>query len=104
MAFDRLRANVFFLSNRSCRLSPTPPIMKMGAERRTGNHKGCPYDRFAGAYFQRNDRERRPDCGYNSVLPTPVKPSRERGFPPGADLFDESLTRGTSDIAGRAMT
>ena len=28
--------------------------MKMGAERRTGNHKGCPYDRFAGGYFQRN--------------------------------------------------
>ena len=37
--FDRLRAS-----------------MKMGAERRTGNHKGCPYDRFAGVYFQRNDR------------------------------------------------
>ncbi len=29
--------------------------MKMGAERRTGNHKGCPYDRFAGGYFQKND-------------------------------------------------
>ena len=22
---------------------------------RTGNHKGCPYNRFAGAYFQRDD-------------------------------------------------
>ena len=22
----------------------------------TGNHKGCPYDGFVGAYFQRNDR------------------------------------------------
>ena len=21
----------------------------------TGNHKGCPYNRFAGAYFQNND-------------------------------------------------
>ena len=28
--------------------------MKKGAERRTGNHKGCPYDRFAGAYFHTN--------------------------------------------------
>ena len=34
--------------------------MKKGAERRTGNHKGCPYDRFAGAYFHTNDRETRP--------------------------------------------
>ena len=47
---------VYFRSNRTCRFSPTPPIMKMGAERRTGNHKGCPYDRLAGGYFQRNDR------------------------------------------------
>ena len=45
----------YFQRNRSCRLSPTPPIMKMGAERRTGNHKGCLYERFAGGYFQRND-------------------------------------------------
>ena len=22
----------------------------------TGNHKGCPYDGFVGAYFHRNDR------------------------------------------------
>ena len=29
--------------------------MKMGAERRTGNHKGCPYEWFAGAYFRTND-------------------------------------------------
>ena len=29
----------------------------------TGNHKGCPYNRFAGAYFQRNDRCR----GYAKV-------------------------------------
>ena len=31
--------------------------MKMGAEQRMGNHKGCPYNRFAGGYFQRNDRD-----------------------------------------------
>ena len=45
---------VYFQSNRSCRLSPTPPIMKMAVVPGTGNHKGCPYNRFAGAYFQRN--------------------------------------------------
>ena len=42
---------VYFRSNRTCRLSPTPPIMKMGAEQRTGNHKGCPYEWFAGRLF-----------------------------------------------------
>ena len=26
--------------------------MKMGAERRTGNHKGCPYEWFAGGIFR----------------------------------------------------
>ena len=26
----------------------------MGADRRKGNHKGCPYDGFAGAYFRSN--------------------------------------------------
>ena len=29
--------------------------MKTGWCRETGNHKGCPYDRFAGAYFHSND-------------------------------------------------
>jgi len=29
--------------------------MKMGAEWRMGNHKGCPYDRLAMAYFRTND-------------------------------------------------
>ena len=68
----------YFRSNRSCQLSPTPPIMKKGAERRMGNHKGCPYERFAGGYFQRNDRETEPDRSYKSVLLTPVSPLGER--------------------------
>ena len=29
--------------------------MKMGWRLGTGNHEGCPYDWFVGAYFQRND-------------------------------------------------
>ena len=29
--------------------------MKTGWPPGTGNHKGCPYNRFAGAYFHRND-------------------------------------------------
>ena len=29
--------------------------MKMGCLPGTGNHKGCPYNRFAGAYFHSND-------------------------------------------------
>ena len=29
--------------------------MKIGVERRTGNHKGCPYDRLAVAYFHTNN-------------------------------------------------
>ena len=39
---------VYFRSNRSCRLSPTPPIMKMGL----GDSRITP----TGGYFQRNDR------------------------------------------------
>ena len=31
--------------------------MKMALVTGTGNHKGCPYDRFAGAYFLRKDRD-----------------------------------------------
>ena len=44
----------YFHSNRSCKLSLTPISMKIGTVRRTGNHKGCPYDRFAGTYFHTN--------------------------------------------------
>ena len=55
---------VYFRSNRSCRLSPTPPIMKMAV----------------GGYFQRNDREPGSDHSCNSVLPTPVSPRRRRDW------------------------
>ena len=29
--------------------------MKTGMASGTGNHKGCPYDGFAGGYFHSND-------------------------------------------------
>ena len=31
-----------------------PISMEMGTKRRTGNHKGCPYNGIVGAYFQGN--------------------------------------------------
>ena len=31
--------------------------MKMAVAPGTGNHKGCPYNRFAGGYFHSNDRK-----------------------------------------------
>ena len=33
------------------RASPSPPGMKMGAERRKGNHKGCPYGGLSEPIF-----------------------------------------------------
>ena len=44
----------------------------------------------------RYDRQAGPDRSYDSVLPTPVSPRRERGFS-RADLFDESLTQDASN-------
>ena len=90
---------VYFRSNRSCRLPPAPISMKMGTVRRTGNHKGCPYDGFAGAYFRSNDREMGLNCSWKSVLPTPVSPSRERGFS-RLDLSERDTNRG-GGVSGR---
>ena len=63
----------YFRSNRSCRLSPTPPIMKMA-----GRFANRPYGRLAVGYFQRNDkgwarndRKMGLDRSWKSVLPTP---------------------------------
>ena len=86
----------YFCSKRSCRLSPTPPIMKVsvGAIRESslrevgrgmdsrlrGNdgwwggigdgqpHKGWPYRSLAGGYFQRNDKSEMPISGISILL------------------------------------
>ena len=83
--------------------SPTPISMKMGAERRTGNHKGCPYDRFAGGYFQSNaavtDIPARHHAGGVRLLRANgvfLAPSRNR-------LCRHGTGRGTGEARGSAV-
>ena len=44
----------YFQRNHPCSLATCTPRDENWPEPRTGNHKGCPYGRLAGGYFQRN--------------------------------------------------
>ena len=55
--------------------------MKMGTVRRTGNHKGCPYDGLAGAYFHTNRSCRLPPAPISMKMGTVRRTGNHKGCP-----------------------